>query len=100
MNWFKQLFGKKPKTYPVHSVKQVKTADPLEYFERTGHCPDCKHEDWIPGPTGGMAMNICCRNCGTALNAAQIDIHRYIFAERISNTWFFSKGLTPVEKVV
>lgn len=33
-----------------------------------GQCPDCRGEDFIPGPVDGDNQNVTCRGCGTRLN--------------------------------
>lgn len=28
-----------------------------------GHCPSCRHDTMLQGPSGGMSMNIACETC-------------------------------------
>lgn len=46
--------------------------DPMVHMIREGLCPDCAHEGFYEGPSGGASQNIMCANdaCGSRFNVA------------------------------
>ena len=44
------------------------TARELDMFYKQNKCPYCGEWKFLEGPTGGMAMNVMCDNCGLRLN--------------------------------
>lgn len=51
---------------------------------QAGVCADCGNDVFAPGPTGGIAHNIACLDCGSAFNVAGA-FGTPIHAERIGN---------------
>lgn len=43
-----------------------------------GACPDCGHQGFLEGPSGGCSTNIMCGGCGSKFNVCPP-----FFAERI-----------------
>ena len=40
----------------------------MELFMKYNACPDCGSENFMEGPSGGMATNVKCRGCGHWFN--------------------------------
>jgi len=45
--------------------------DDVKITEKDGkiYCPNCGSDQWYEGPSGGMAVNIKCANCGLWFNS-------------------------------
>ena len=57
------------KLSPEEEEKKLKDA-----FYPKPRCPDCGGEKFLPGPRGGLAMNIKCANpaCGSKFNVCPV----------------------------
>lgn len=42
----------------------------MDLFMKYNACPDCGSENFMEGPSGGMATNVKCRGCGHWFNLA------------------------------
>lgn len=47
-----------------------------EYMREHNKCYDCGGEEFIPGPRGGMCVNLMCANCGARFNVSPFSIER------------------------
>lgn len=43
----------------------TQNSNPLDILNEEFLCPDCRHENFILGPSGGAAINIKCGRCGS-----------------------------------
>ena len=59
-----------------------------------GYCPDCSHEDFAEGSSGGGSMNIQCTSCGSKFN---ISLSGNL--ERIGESKFYGELEKKVEKL-
>lgn len=43
-----------------------------------GHCPDCKHREFLAGPSAGMCQNIKCAQCDAKFNVGPLSVQRLL----------------------
>lgn len=59
------------------------------YMRKHQRCPDCRGDEFLEGPSGGMSTNIMCSSCGARFNMSPFG------AERIGEPTKIPAGCIP-----